>query len=56
MLGINYILNYKGLNNDELSVGDYAKKFKLFVILSDLVEYEGQKITKFISGLKIEIR
>ena len=41
---------------NELSVEDYAKKFKLFVIASDLGEYEGYKITRFISGLKSEIR
>ena len=41
---------------DELSVEDYAKEFKLFVIASDLSESEEQKIERFISGLKSEIR
>ena len=41
---------------DELCVDNYAKEFKLFVITSDLGESEGQKIKRFISGLKSEIR
>ena len=40
----------------ELSVKDYAKEFKLFVISSDLGESEGQKIERFVGGLKSEIR
>ena len=41
---------------DELCIDDYAKKFKLFVTTSDVGESKGQKITRFISGLKSEIR
>ena len=39
-----------------MSVEDYAKEIKLFVITSDLGESEGQKIEKFVSGLKSQIR
>ena len=51
-----YLKLQKLKQGDELSVEDYAKKFKLFVIVSDLGESKGQKITRFISGLKSEIR
>ena len=40
---------------DELSVKEYAKKFKLFVIASDVGGSERWQVTKFISGLKHEI-
>ena len=44
------------LKQGDLSVEDYAKEFKLFVIASDLGESEEQKIERFISGLKSEIK
>ena len=40
---------------DELCVDDYVKKFKLFVIASDVGEFERRKVIKFISELKCEI-
>ena len=40
---------------DKLCIGDYIKKFKLFIIASDVGEFERWKVTKFISGLKCEI-
>ena len=48
---------------DELCVNDYVKKFKLYVIASDVGEFERQKVVKFIrlkreiaKRLKIEVR
>ena len=51
-----FYLKLQRLKQGDLSVEDYAKEFKLFVIVSDLGEFEGQKIERFISGLKSEIR
>ena len=51
-----FYLKLQRLKQGDLSVEDYAKEFKLFVIASDLGEYEEQKIERFISGLKSEIR
>ena len=49
-------LKLQRLKQGDLSVEDYAKEFKLFVIASDLGESEGQKIERFVSGLKSEIK
>ena len=51
-----FYLKLQRLEQGYLSVEDYAKKFKLFVISSDLGESEGQKIERFVSGLKSKIR
>ena len=51
-----FYLKLQRLKQGDLSVEDYAKEFKLFVIVSDLGEFEGQKIERFINGLKSEIR
>ena len=51
-----FYLKLQRLKQGDLSVEDYVKVFKLFVIASDLGESEVQKIKRFISGLKSEIR
>ena len=51
-----FYMKLQRLKQGDLSVEDYAKEFKLFVIASDLGESEGQKIERFVSGLKSEIK
>ena len=51
-----FYMKLQRLKQGDLSVEDYTKEFKLFVIASDLGESEGQKIEKFVSGLKSQIR
>ena len=52
-----YYLKLQSLKqSDELYVDDCAKNFKLFIIVSDSGKSEGQKIARFMSGLKCEIR
>ena len=41
--------------SDEMSVDEYIKKFKLFIIASDVGGSERWQVTKFISGFKHEI-
>ena len=41
--------------SDDMCVDKYIKKFKLFVIASDVGDFERWKVTKFMSGLKREI-
>ena len=41
--------------SDDMCVDKYIKKFKLFVIASDVGDFERWKVTKFMSGLKHEI-
>ena len=38
-----------------MCVDKYIKKFKLFVIASDVGDFKRLKVTKFMSGLKREI-
>ena len=40
---------------DEMCVDGYIKKFKLFVIASDVSSFKRWQVTKFINGLKHEI-
>ena len=51
-----FYMKLQRLKQGDLSVEDYTKEFKLFVIASDLGESEGQKIERFVSGLKSEIK
>ena len=51
-----FYMKLQRLKQGDLRVEDYTKEFKLFVIASDLGESEGQKIERFVSGLKSEIK
>ena len=49
------MLNCKSLNKVMTCVDKYIKKFKLFVIASNVGNFERWKVLKFMSGLKREI-